>query len=138
MVVENIFDLLYIIILRLIIRLDKVNPNNYKNNRLERLGGLLKEEILKEAERIVEGDKILEQALMYNKEFLENPVLRLAYEDLLKEKTKCRDEGEEKGRVEGKLETAKNMIAKNCDNNFIKEITGLPLKVIKSLRNKED
>ena len=46
--------------------------------------------------------------------------------------------GEEKGKVEGKKEEkksiAKNMLAKNCDIDFIAEVTGLSLDEIRQLK----
>jgi len=41
--------------------------------------------------------------------------------------------GKLKGRIEGKIETAKNMIKLNADIDFIYRVTGLSLEEIKKL-----
>lgn len=47
---------------------------------------------------------------------------------------RLRAEGRTEGRYEGKLEAATRLLARGADPAFVAEITGLPLKKIKSLQ----
>ncbi len=48
-----------------------------------------------------------------------------------------REEGEEKGKKEEKLEIAQNLIKENMTNSFISKVTGLSIDIIKKLKEEK-
>ena len=71
------------------------------------------------------------------RDFVSDPEIRSLFDrDKLKEES-AELRGKEAGIKEGKnleiIETAKNMLKKNCDNNLISEVTNLTTSEIKKL-----
>ena len=47
-------------------------------------------------------------------------------------------EGELKGELKGKIETARNMLAEGCDLAFIAKVTGLPHAEVQAMQHNKD
>ena len=85
-------------------------------------------ESIEEMKDIVEGDKVMEQAIAYVNNFLKEE--GTTFQDKIEyEKAKS----EAKGRDEDKKETAKNMLKKGYSVEEISEITNLSINEIKKL-----
>lgn len=94
-----------------------------------------------EAEELSKGDKNLMSTVEMVRDFVSDPEIRSLFDrDKLKEESaelRGKDAGIKEGLIEGKnlgiIETAKNMLKKNCDINLISEVTNLSTSDIKKL-----
>ena len=90
-----------------------------------------------EAEELAKGDKYLMSTVEMVRDFVSDPEVRSLFDrDKLKEES-AELRGKKVGIIEGKelgiIETAKNMLKKNCDINLISEVTNLSASEIKKL-----
>ena len=125
----------------LLIRLDLISKMVYNDSekRLIKWGRLMNAKSMDEMREIAKEDEIMEAAIKYIDEFLENE--GTTFEDKIEyEKTKAFDKGEKigvkKGEKKGIFYTAKNLLNMNCSTEMIKEATGLSANEIESLKNK--
>ena len=82
-----------------------------------------------EAEELAKGDKYLMSTVEMVRDFVSDPEVRSLFDrDKLKEES-----AELRGKKVGIIETAKNMLKKNCDINLISEVTNLSASEIKKL-----
>lgn len=94
-----------------------------------------------EAEELAKGDKNLMSTVEMVRDFVSDPEIRSLFDrDKLKEESaelRGKEAGIKEGLIEGKnlgiIETAKNMLKKNCDINLISEVTNLSTSDIKKL-----
>ena len=94
-----------------------------------------------EAEELAKGDKNLMSTVEMVRDFVSDPEIRSLFDrDKLKEESaelRGKEAGIKEGLIEGKnlgiIETAKNMLKKNCDINLISEVTNLSTSEIKKL-----
>lgn len=94
-----------------------------------------------EAEEIAKGDKNLMSTVEMVRDFVSDPEVRSLFDrDKLKEESaelRGKEVGIKEGIIEGKelgiIETAKNMLKKNCNINLISEVTNLSISEIKKL-----
>ena len=94
-----------------------------------------------EAEELARGDKNLMSTVEMVRDFVSDPEIRSLFDrDKLKEESaelRGKEAGIKEGLIEGKnlgiIETAKNMLKKNCDINLISEVTNLSTSEIKKL-----
>ena len=136
-------------LIMLLIRLDLISKMVYNDNekRLIKWGRLMNAKSMDEMKKIAKEDEIMEAAIKYIDEFLENE--GTTFEDKIEyEKTKAFDKGEKigvkkgekigvkKGEKKGIFYTAKNMLKKGYTTKEIAEITKIPEIEIESLKNK--
>ena len=90
-----------------------------------------------EAEELAKGDKNLMSTVEMVRDFVSDPEIRSLFDrDKLKEESaelRGREAGIKEGKNLGIIETAKNMLKKNCDINLISEVTNLSISDIKKL-----
>lgn len=113
------------------IRLDLVKEKVYNDNneRFIKWLKLINTESLEEMIKIAKGDEVMEQALEFMEEFLNDEEIRNVYDKIndVKYYTK----------KEEKVETAKNMLKKGFSLQEISEITNLSIKEINDLKKQE-
>ena len=88
---------------------------------------------------IIKDDEVLDKAHRVYKNFSQDDRLRELYESRLEAERRYISDieiAEKKGKKEGKLEIAKNMLGKGLDLNLISEISGLSLEELKKLKDK--
>ena len=110
------------------IRLDLVKEKVYNDNneRFIKWLKLINTESLEEMRKIAKGDEIMEQALEFMEEFLNDEEIRNVYDKI--------NDVKYYAKKEEKIETAKNMLKKGFPLQEISEITNLSIKEINDLK----
>ena len=123
----------------LLLRLDILEKEEYSKDksRCIRWLKIMNAKDYEEAEEIAKGDKYLMSTVEMVRDFVSDPEVRSLFDrDKLKEES-AELRGKKVGIIEGKelgiIETAKNMLKKNCDINLISEVTNLSASEIKKL-----
>ena len=113
------------------IRLDLVKEKVYNDNseRFIKWLKLINTESLEEMRKIAKGDEIMEQALEFMEEFLNDEEIRNVYDKI--------NDVKYYAKKEEKVETAKNMLKKGFPLQEISEITNLSIKEINDLKKQE-
>ena len=114
-----------------LIRLDLVKEKVYNDNnkRFIKWLKLINAECLEEMRKIAKGDEVMEQALKFMDEFLNDEEIRNIYDKINDVKYYAKKEEKE--------ETAKNMLKKGFSLQEISEITNLSTKEISDLKKQE-
>jgi len=120
------------------VKFKKLKTGNLRNNSLERwLTFLDKDTPEEELEEVVKMDSAISKAnerlnfVSQDKDFLRTYHLR---EMALSDWTTGINTATEKGKIEGKIEVAKNLLQMKISKEQIKEATGLDLETIQSLQ----
>lgn len=110
------------------IRLDLVKEKVYNDNneRFIKWLKLINTESLEEMRKIAKGDEVMEQALEFMEEFLNDEEIRNVYDKI--------NDVKYYAKKEEKIETAKNMLKKGFPLQEISEITNLSIKEINDLK----
>lgn len=110
------------------IRLDLVKEKVYNDNneRFIKWLKLINTESLEEMRKIAKGDEVMEQALEFMEEFLNDEEIRNVYDKI--------NDVKYYAKKEEKVETAKNMLKKGFPLQEISEITNLSIKEINDLK----
>ena len=119
----------------LLLRLDILEKEEYSKDKSRCIRWLkfMNAKDYEEAEKIAKGDKNLMSTVEMVRDFVSDPEVRSFFDrDKLKEES-AELRGKEVGIKEGIIETAKNMLKKNCDINLISEVTNLSISDIKKL-----
>ena len=113
------------------IRLDLVKEKVYNDNneRFIKWLKLINTESLEEMRKIAKGDEVMEQALEFMEEFLNDEEIRNIYDKI--------NDVKYYAKKEEKVETAKNMLKKGFPLQEISEITNLSIKEINDLKKQE-
>lgn len=113
------------------IRLDLVKEKVYNDNneRFIKWLKLINTESLEEMRNIAKGDEVMEQALEFMEEFLNDEEIRNVYDKI--------NDVKYYAKKEEKIETAKNMLKKGFPLQEISEITNLSIKEINDLKKQE-
>ena len=113
------------------IRLDLVKEKVYNDNneRFIKWLKLINAESLEEMRNIAKGDEVMEQALEFMEEFLNDEEIRNVYDKI--------NDVKYYAKKEEKIETAKNMLKKGFPLQEISEITNLSIKEINDLKKQE-
>ena len=113
------------------IRLDLVKEKVYNDNneRFIKWLKLINTESLEEMRKIAKGDEVMEQALEFMEEFLNDEEIRNVYDKI--------NDVKYYAKKEEKVETAKNMLKKGFPLQEISEITNLSIKEINDLKKQE-
>ncbi len=113
------------------IRLDLVKEKVYNDNneRFIKWLKLINTESLEEMRKIAKGDEVMEQALEFMEEFLNDEEIRNVYDKI--------NDVKYYAKKEEKVETAKNMLKKGFSLQEISEITNLSIKEINDLKKQE-
>lgn len=113
------------------IRLDLVKKKVYNDNneRFIKWLKLINTESLEEMRKIAKGDEVMEQALEFMEEFLNDEEIRNVYDKI--------NDVKYYAKKEEKVETAKNMLKKGFSLQEISEITNLSIKEINDLKKQE-
>ena len=113
------------------IRLDLVKEKVYNDNneRFIKWLKLINTESLEEMRKIAKGDEVMEQALEFMEEFLNDEEIRNVYNKI--------NDVKYYAKKEEKVETAKNMLKKGFPLQEISEITNLSIKEINDLKKQE-
>ena len=113
------------------IRLDLVKEKVYNDNneRFIKWLKLINTESLEEMRNIAKGDEVMEQALEFMEEFLNDEEIRNVYDKI--------NDVKYYAKKEEKVETAKNMLKKGFSLQEISEITNLSIKEINDLKKQE-
>ena len=123
----------------LLIRLDILDKEEYSkdNSSCIRWLKFMNAKSYEEVEKMAKGDKMFMSTVDIVNDFLGDPeVIKIFHNDSWKEES-AELRGKEVGIIEGKnlgiIETAKNMLKKNCDIKLISEVTNLSTSEIKKL-----
>jgi len=123
----------------LLLRLDILEKEEYSKDKSRCIRWLkfMNAKDYEEAEEIAKGDKNLMSTVEMVRDFVSDLEVRSLFDrDKLKEES-AELRGKKVGIIEGKelgiIETAKNMLKKNCDINLISEVTNLSISEIKKL-----
>ena len=113
------------------IRLDLVKEKVYNDNneRFIKWLKLINTESLEEMRKIAKGDEVMEQALEFTEEFLNDEEIRNVNDKI--------NDVKYYAKKEEKIETAKNMLKKGFPLQEISEITNLSIKEINDLKKQE-
>ena len=113
------------------IRLDLVKEKVYNDNneRFIKWLKLINTESLEEMRKIAKGDEVMEQALEFMEEFLNDEEIRNVYDKI--------NDVKYYAKKEEKVETAKNMLKKGFPLQEISEITNLSINEINDLKKQE-
>ena len=113
------------------IRLDLVKEKVYNDNneRFIKWLKLINTESLEEMRKIAKGDEVMEQALEFMEEFLNDEEIRNVYDKI--------NDVKYYAKKEEKIETAKNMLKKGFSLQEISEITNLSINEINDLKKQE-
>lgn len=113
------------------IRLDLVKEKVYNDNneRFIKWLKLINTESLEEMRNIAKGDEVMEQALEFMEEFLNDEEIRNVYDKI--------NDVKYYAKKEEKVETAKNMLKKGFPLQEISEITNLSINEINDLKKQE-
>ena len=113
------------------IRLDLVKEKVYNDNneRFIKWLKLINTESLEEMRKIAKGDEVMEQALEFMEEFLNDEEIRNVYDKI--------NDVKYYAKKEEKVETAKNMLKKGFSLQEISEITNLSINEINDLKKQE-
>ena len=113
------------------IRLDLVKEKVYNDNseRFIKWLKLINTESLEEMRNIAKGDEVMEQALEFMEEFLNDEEIRNVYDKI--------NDVKYYAKKEEKVETAKNMLKKGFSLQEISEITNLSINEINDLKKQE-
>lgn len=107
--------------------LDKISYSKYEE-RFIRWCRLVHAKSKEEAIEIAKGDEIMERTIEYVEDFINDPeVISLFHNDSWKIES-AEERGEKRGKKEGILETAKNMLKEKCSPALISKVTNLSIR----------
>jgi len=113
--------------------LDKISYSKYEE-RFIRWCRLVHAKSKEEAIEIAKGDEIMERTIEYVEDFINDPeVISLFHNDSWKIES-AEERGEKRGKKEGILETAKNMLKEKCSPALISKVTNLSISEINKLK----
>ena len=121
-----------------LVRLDLVKENGYNDSDKKWIKWLkfVNEKESSKRRKIVKGDKIMEEALKFMEDFLNDEEIRNVYDKINDVEYYARKEGHADGMRDGVLETAKNLLKMGFPIPSISKATGLSQEEIQTLNQK--
>lgn len=119
-----------------LIRLDQIANEEYTldKSRFIRWLKLINATSMKELEKIGKGDKIMEESIEYLKRYTGSELDHGFWDIVAEHEINAEERGEKRGKKQGILEIAKNMLLGGVKEKDIIKYTGLSKKQIENIK----